>query len=83
MAAAEAGTASHNTYLALESFLDDLEDDGPMGANGEGRRVEFRALGPTSEWRLEVSGPPDQADSLREQLEQLVRNLGWSPNGQP
>lgn len=67
ISAAESGRASDATYAELETWLDSQE--------GNGRAlVEFEALG--AGWRVVLRGPIEEADSLREQVVRLIREIG-------
>lgn len=85
IAAAESGTASANTYLELEAWLNAEADRLRPGgeAEAEVERIEFDIFGPTTESttsiRYSVSGPVEAADELRRQATELARDLGLAP----
>ena len=83
IAKAEAGTASPNTYLELEAWLNQESASLRPGELGEGEseavdRIEFDIIGPTTEWRLTVSGPIEEASVVREQATELLKELGFT-----
>lgn len=91
ISSAEAGTASSNTYLELEAWLNN-ESGRVRQADGGGEEVEvvgqieFDIIGPISEretgFRFTVSGPVEDADELRRQVIDLARELGAIPGTQ-
>lgn len=84
IASAEAGSASANTYARLDMWLARQEEEhgvvppqpyseaSPM-ERPEDERIEFEIIGPRTEWHIKISGPPEQADALRRQVMELVK----------
>lgn len=76
---AERGSASEKTLRRLDAWLSQREQEnvtatGPDMAAGD---VVIEIIGPQTEWRVKVSGPPEQADLLRQQVLALIRE--WHP----
>ena len=78
--AAEAGTASDVTYdrlgvwLAAQESLRRSELSDPADILDDmADRIEFEVTGPRTEWHVKVSGPTEQADELRRQVVELLR----------
>ena len=81
IAAAESGTASGNTYLELEAWLNAEAGHQAGEGDAEVEPIKFEIVGPTSEShtavRYTISGPVDAADELRRQVVELARDLNF------
>jgi hypothetical protein len=76
--AAEEGRASESTYLELEAWLDveSARQNAGLVSRGEDvDRIEFDISGPSTEWRFTVSGPIEEAEQVRLQARELMRDL--------
>lgn len=71
--AAEEGTASHQTYVRLERWLEDQGAQEVADPLGSGDTVTFEVSGPGTEWQVRVSGPAGDADKLRQHVVELLR----------
>ncbi len=81
---AEAGEASDNTYIRLESYLDqhevagsDVQEEQVIEAHtGEGLEViRVTITGPHAEWKVESSGPPGDGDEVTRMAVEAARRL--------
>ena len=76
--AAEEGRASESTYLELEAWLDveSRRQNAGLTLKEEGvDRIEFDISGPSTEWHFTVSGPIEEAEQVRLQARELMRDL--------
>lgn len=76
--AAEEGRASESTYLELEAWLDveSARQNAGLVPRGEDiDRIEFDISGPSTEWHFTVSGPIEEAELVRLQARDLMRDL--------
>lgn len=71
--AAEAGTASENTFAKLEAYLDSLDQasSSPIGVD----EIEFDITGPTTAFHVVVRTSVENADLVRHQVAELMREL--------
>ena len=76
--AAEEGRASESTYLELEAWLDvesRRQNAGLVPREDGVDRIEFDISGPSTEWHFTVSGPIEEAELVRLQARELMRDL--------
>lgn len=74
LSAAEAGRASEPTYLELERWLEEAERQAPA-AEIDGHSIRFEVTGPTTKWQVRITGPVEEADALRHQVAELIREI--------
>ena len=76
--AAEEGRAAESTYLELEAWLDvesRRQNAGLTLREEDVDRIEFDISGPSTEWHFTVSGPIEEAELVRLQARELMRDL--------
>ena len=71
--AAEDGTASTATYERLEAWLDRFEEESGADEPEDPHTVTFTVEGLYGAAKVVVSGPVENADALRRQVEALLR----------
>lgn len=77
---AEAGKASDDSLERLEKFFDELDaetglDTGTAPTPLAPEMIEFDITGPRTDWHVVVRGPADQADDMRRQVVELLRDM--------
>lgn len=85
LASAEAGAASPNTYARLDLWLSEQEGDRPHEIDTPppmldiDNQISFEVSGPATEWHVKVSGPREEADELRRQVVELLKEWRETP----